>query len=306
MSSRIHALTALVAASCASPSLSIELDVPADYSGEVASAVLRILRPPALDAFTCDDLAFGAVSEETWGASLVQEVVTRADEPLDLAEIPRVGDKLLWLEAQDDQGATVVAGCAHTGEVTGQDAVVVTGEPATVVSSAGAPVGEPLPASVEVRVTDPRGRPLSGVDVSWTVVGPADVRVRGTATTTQRRAVIEPEPPGVSGPAWLDVHARWERTPLPPIAGFYQPEVLFEGTLPGDTDSLGVVRTPALYTVGRVGPQGQMGFAALGPMTCCWPAGQASRCSPARRLERAFTNEQISIYSGFAHARNVH
>lgn len=252
---------------CSEPSIRVHFELPDDYRSEIRSAVLRVLEPTGAEPFDCDDIAFDRVSDEVERAAMRQEVVARADGSLDLSGIPRLGDKLFWMRALDADNRPILAGCQAFGDISGQASVTVVGEPTTVVTTdLLSPIGAPLPDSVELFVTDTAGRPLSDVEVTWTVVTASDGPQTGIATTASGAVTIAPERPAAPGPAVLDIRARWQEIALPPISGFETIAPMLQVALPGSGDGLGTSRTAALYTVGPIGPSGQMGFAALGPL----------------------------------------
>lgn len=263
------ALAGLLAA-CTEPSIRVQLRLPdgvrVGAGGDIRSATLRVLESSSIEPLSCDDIAFGTVSEDTIRARMLQEVTVRAGTDLDLVGIPRLGQKLFWVEALDAQQSPVVAGCESIGDIEGDAEITIVGQPTAVLTlDAPTTLGAPLPDSVPAFVTDSRGVPLSDIDVIWTVVGPGDIRIEGTVRTDNGVATITPEIPVFTGPTLLDVRARWQRTATPPIAGFQPAQVMFDDVLPGASDARGLVRTNALYTVGSIGPAGEMGFAALGP-----------------------------------------
>ena len=257
-------------AACGDPSIQVQFEIPGDYRSDVASAVLRVLEPTGLEPFDCDDIAFDRVSEDAERASLRQEIVVRAGDTIDLSGIPRLGEKLFWVQGLSADNQIVLAGCARFGDISGQSSVTVVGQPTTVVTAALTnQIGAPLPDRIELFVTDIGGRPLSDIDVTWTTVASSSSLQTGAARTRDGAVEITPGRPALPGPALLDIRARWQQIALPPISGFEPVEdilqVALPGTSPGD-DGAGLARTDALYTVGPIGPEGQMGFAALGPV----------------------------------------
>lgn len=268
---------ALSASGCDDASLRIRFDVPDDYEGLADTFVLHVLVPPNDPgvSFDCDGLAFGQVSQDTLRASQVQEV--QADSGgIDLSGIPRVDDKLLWIEALR-QGETIVAGCAPLGEITDSETVTINGEPTKVVGFLGnleslPNIGEPLPRSVLVTVTDADGISLQNQRVEWRIIGFGGVELSDGAEQTSDRGTVTlnlGDTSSIAGPALLDVRARWERTPLAPLGGYGSLDGLGAGNLPGTPPPASSNQTPLrsenLYAVGRIGPAGEMGFVALGP-----------------------------------------
>lgn len=263
-----RAALAWIALGCGDPSVHVTLEVPEPYASEVASVSLQVLVPPAGAPFSCDDVAFGEADAEQIRAARVQEVVVRERAPADLGGIPRKGTKLFYARAMDEADQVVVAACGSLGDIDDEDATVtLEGEPVTTVTLPEHALGAALPVEVPVVVTDVRGRGLEGATVRWTVVGPGGETIRGETTTGDSGAArIFPPSPARAGPAILDVRVRFEAAARAPLRAFQPAKILFRDTLPGAAaDPSRTIATEVLYQVGRIGPQGEIGLAALGP-----------------------------------------
>src|SRR5688500_17033310 len=123
------ALAVACAAGCGDPAVEVSFTVPADYRALVAAVVLEVLAPPAAEPFGCDQLAFGEVAPETAALALVQQVAVRGGGSAPLSGIPRTGAKLLVARGLDGADNAVVAACAELGDIDGDVAVELIGEP---------------------------------------------------------------------------------------------------------------------------------------------------------------------------------
>ncbi len=259
--SRALAALFLLTAACTDYAVHVSFDIPDAYQPDVATTRLAVIVPPAAEPFGCEQLAFGEVDADTVALATVQEATGS-----ELAGIPRTGTKLFHAVGLDAQELPLVAGCEELGEVDGVVDLLITGEPTTVVAVPPSDPGKPLRSPVTVTVIDGRGDPLASAEVRYTVTGPAAETTGGTKTTDALgRADIQPEQPSLPGPQALDVRARWARTPPDSLLGFGAPPGMLDLPLPG-TGDLTSAQTEALYVVGRIGPAGQVGFAALGPV----------------------------------------
>jgi hypothetical protein len=250
--------------SCSDPSLRVELILPDEVRDKVRSATLSVLVPPQGDPFGCEELAFGAVDSNLILASSVEEVVLRSGSSGDLNAIPREGDKVLLASAIDTGGEKIVAGCAEQGLIEGDASITINGE---LVTIAILPAFNPIDVAgrtTEVRITDVEGQPARGIEVRWTRTAPGAAPESNQAVSDgQGLVAVDVTPPPLPGPLAVDVNARWARSEPPVIVGFRNPETLFTDTLPNPSDTAS--RNPdEIYQVGRIGPNGEMGVAALG------------------------------------------
>lgn len=238
---------------------------------------LKIFMPPistqtGQKAFGCDDLSFGEVDPAVLSASLMQEVIL-SDEggQRPFSGVPRKGLKVLLAQAFDSSDLPVVAACTEIGEIDDDVLVRLEGEPAAVLTLIGGENQEwffgalQLPDTVELLVTDAFSTPLVNWDVKWNVVGPAPSGSNGLAQTgDDGRLVFNPQTPASPGPSILEILTRWQRGTTPLIKAFTEPAHIV-GPLPD-------FRINAIK-VGRIGPAGQMGYAATylcgAPLTTC-------------------------------------
>jgi hypothetical protein len=263
------ALAGLLAA-CGDPTVQVSFEVPAAYREQVQSVELHIVEPSeGDDSFTCDDIAFQTVPADTVELETVKTFVERDGESVALSDIPREGTKLFFIEGLDADGLPVVAACESVGVIDDDVTVTLIGEPTAFVKLPIHDPGAPFPVDEDLRVgvVDIDGTALGGLRVEWTTTGPGGELIHGegqTRTTGEIGIiVITPAFPARPGPSALDVRARWMRTSPGPLLSFNMPEIALAEMLPGASTA---GDTPArLYAVGRIGPNGEPGFAALGP-----------------------------------------
>src|SRR6185436_10001362 len=124
-------------------------------------------------------------------------------------------------------GNDVIAGCAEVGAVDGDVSVSVAGEPRVQLSvPALRTTLDSVPAQIEVQVTDADGDEATGIAVRWGVSTMDGAGAGGEALSTERgRARIDIPPPDAAGPVAIDLAARWQRSPLPPVAAFSSPAI---------------------------------------------------------------------------------
>jgi len=238
---------------------------PGCYVEKVENIALRVLVAPVSVDLDCERLAFGEVDEETIAAATIEEVVAR--EPQLSLDVPREGHKLFWFQAQDSEGLAIAAACGELDTVDGEEHLDLAGEPATIVTSA--PLSElggaPFPSSFPVTVTDVDAVPIAGAELRWTIVGPGGQEGTGTEQTGPAGvATVEPAGPEAPGPAVLSLRSRWNRSSVPRFVGYEPAAEMYSATLPGDPDTARVGEPDFLYVVGRIGPNGEPGFAAQG------------------------------------------
>ncbi len=257
---RILSVVGLMLIACSDPSLEVRFHIPNDYREDVKSASLSVILPPLGSPFDCEDIAFGNVSDETVRANTVEEVRLRDGSRADLGAIPREEDKLLLARGFDEAGDEVVAGCATYGLVGNGAQVQIDG---AIVTFASMPSQEQENREAEVRITDVHGQVASGVDVRWTTTVPGANPQTDMAQTDENGIVlVEVAVPPLPGPISVSIHARWARNEPLKVSGLFIPTPTFSHRF-GDEDGRGDPED--FYQLGRVGPNGEMGLAAMGP-----------------------------------------
>jgi hypothetical protein len=263
------ALTGLALLSaCGESRIDIVVLTPEDLSDAVASLSLQILSPPQAAPYDCEDIAFDEVSDLTLQLTQTQEIALRPGGYADLSGIPRQGEKLFFASALDADGAPLAHGCAAQGEIEGDAAITIELAHRPVLALPDHPFDRPLPRELEVVVTDALGRPLAETTLDWRLVGPGGEALTGEATSDEAgRTQLELPAPRLPGPAALEVGARWARNRPPSTIAFSEPAGMLRHELSGAIErGADTSLQRSRYVVGRVGPDGQMGFAALGPI----------------------------------------
>ncbi len=259
-------LVLVVSAGCTGdPSVSIRFEVPDGYQDLVDTVALEVLVPPD-DQLDCDAIALGNASEEDQtGARVAQALVREPGDPAPLDGIPRTGQKLFVARALGATSQLVAAGCASAGTIDGDLEVVITGEPALTIGARDTTDSGELPAEVTLLLSDARGEPVAGAAVEHTVFAAAGSEVSGDSETSGKGGVVRltvPQPTW-AGPQVLDVDLRWQSNQRDLIFGFKVPPPRADPVaIAGDPEE--TLPTRVLYQVGRIGPAGEMGVAALG------------------------------------------
>ena len=255
---------ALVLAACADPSFEVRFDMPADWREAVVETSLSVYAPADTGGIRCDDIALGTVDAETLAAARVAEVLARRGDRADLDDIPREGPKRFVARGFDDEGRERFAGCAEHDLIEDGDTVTITAERRIQLAVPGLRTTlDALPDMVEVQVSDALGEIAPGVTVGWalrTMDGPGDISE--LVSNERGRALLDLPPPPRPGPLAVDVHARWQINPLPPVSAFGSPSIADSFTF-----TVGAARedNDELYRVGRIGPGGEPGYAVLAP-----------------------------------------
>ncbi|MFC1610032.1 hypothetical protein ACFL6C_03685 [Myxococcota bacterium] len=256
----------LSVAACNDPQVRVIFDIPAAYEADVDSLVLHILQPSETSPFSCDDLVFGAIDDETIRAHLLPDTEVPRRKKVPLPDIDRDGLKLFWGEGLDQDGKLVVADCEPLGEVDEDLLVELEGEPATVVSLGtdeflryAAGLERFLPLRLQVRVVDTHESGLVETEVRWMAQGPNGQSYTSDPMFTDSVGRVEINlednvyhfPPG---PYRIEISVPWHRDEPPTIESFKRP---------AGPDSL---RTPGVLMDakgGRVGPGGEPGMVAM-------------------------------------------
>lgn len=251
---------------CEEPRLDVRLSIPDEYSAGVTQTSLIVLRPSAESPFDCDDLAMGEVAQEVLRASQVQEIRAEGGSTAALAGIDRLGLKLLYARGFNEDQQVVVAACDEVREIVGATAVELVAEPMkTLTTESGSSAGNG--AKLLVTVRDVLGKGLGEVVVAWRSTGADGLEVEGSVQSDlEGKAAVSPPSPEFAGPMVLELVSRWQVSPVV-LPGFrpLRDRRVFElrSFSPGD-DSFGNPRlTWSLVRLGRLGPVGEVGLAAL-------------------------------------------
>lgn len=252
-------LLLLLSTSCGDPRLTVVFDIGPEYRDSINNTAVRIYEPLVAAPFDCEALAFGEVDEDVLRLSLVSESSQLTMSLVPLGDIDRTAAKLFWVEGFDGEGRRLVTGCAELGEIDEDTELLVPAEPTKLVvadqqQSISVAMGGELQSPITLTVTDVNENPLEGAEIRWEIDGAGGSGSNGVSVTdAEGIAQILPSLPTRPGPFVLDVATRWAEVEPPVVTGFVTPEaeVAF---LPGSVYD---------YRPGRVGPNGEAGFAAL-------------------------------------------
>ncbi|MCK6552217.1 hypothetical protein L6R52_40680 [Myxococcota bacterium] len=245
-------------AACGDPELGLRFEIREPYRDVITSVSVQIFEPPISAPFDCEDLAFGRVDPMTVTFSRVGQVTSDAlTTPLN--DIDRTAKKLFWLDGLDDASLRLVTGCAAVEAIDDDVEVSILAEPVAHVTrptgvSLSAKVGEPLAEPVRVPVTDALGAPLTGANAAWRVIGVASSTAAGTVESDATgELTFTPDLPTRPGPFVLELRVRWaEGDP-----------VLLSGVIAPNGRTVELAARAVEYQKGNVGPNAEVGFAAL-------------------------------------------
>lgn len=234
------------------------LTVPPGFEGQLAQVRFRVLEPPRANVFDCESIARSNVDPELFELSVVEEARVAPGERAELAELSRIASKIYFATALDEGGRTLFLGCADVGEVEDDTALVITGEPLPVLtvrelSPLSGRLGDPNTQTPELEVLarDVLGRPISALEVRWSLVGVDDAPNGSERTRVDGLVSLRPERPARSGPFLVEVGVRWAEPIL--VEGVIVPEAkigaaesIYEQTLELVTGRLGPLGEPAV------------------------------------------------------------
>lgn len=261
---------------CDDPSIEVEVSIPEPYRAQVVALAMDVILPPPGQPFGCEDIAFGAVSDAEVDTATQQKVNAVAGEHVGFLGVPRVGDKLFRVRGLDADGEAVVAACEAHGVIDGDVLLELVGEPTSSALIGDFETGRLLPTTMTVGVRDINDEPIAGVDVRYTVTGPGvDAVTTDTAVSdAMGRATLAPLAPALPGPVALDIRPRWVRSLPASLLAWGPMTVVLDANLPGGTDGDVPSSTQARYAIGRIGPAGELGVAALGPSDSPFTTGR--------------------------------
>ncbi len=268
MRALVLVLAALAAAACTDPSIDVSFDVPDDYEALTESVTIDVIAPGEA-LWGCSDLEFGEVDETAFAPSVVDQALVGPDgEETGFDRVPRTGLKLFYARGYNALGQLIVAGCAAHELVDGEVELNIEGQPAIYVSARGSPGrnSEGGLATLEVGVSDARGTPLAEVPARYHVVAANSATpVREAQSDAQGSIDLALESPAWFGPQAVDIDVPWQANTIEPVTGFHHslpPRFEFVVAPPEQIQDL---PSEQLYQVGRIGPDGEMGIAVLGP-----------------------------------------
>jgi hypothetical protein len=244
-------------AACADPRVTVTIQVPPSLASKVDTITLRTIVPPASQPFTCDDLAYGRVSDDILRASESGNIVLRPHGQAPLRDVDRLTSRIFLADVEDTSGTIVAKGCAPLGEFMNDVSVSITAEPSAHAALPTSDLSYTLgaaPPRVQIPIVDANGAPIAGVATVWNLAGAG-----GSASSGQEAAgpdgVVDfsPTPPDRPGPFVLDLRVRWSATGPLVLSGFVMRPRL-TAKLQG---------APVGAVVGRVGPGARSAVAVL-------------------------------------------
>ena len=262
----------LFTAACSDPFVDVSLEIPDDYRARVSQVLLSVLSPPSTNAFDCEAVAFGEVTDaDLRGATRSQVSVTQSQgASVALTSIPRDGDKLFIAQGLGDDGLPIVAACEPLGAFDSDATVALSATPTAVAATEVGSFDDVLPATLDVQVNDFEGVALPGRDVRWSISSAAGggALVRMRADESGRIAIDTTALPDVGGPVAISIRPKWSRGRPLTVDAFHPLKPIYETT--SDADPLAPPNETELgpqvaaYRIGRLGPSGQPGVVVLG------------------------------------------
>jgi len=260
---------------CTEPGLQVRFTIPAAYQAATTAIRLQIVEPSEQAPFGCDEVAFGAVTEETVRLRTAIEVTVEGGDA-DLSGVRREGDKLFVAEALDAQGLPVAAACGAHGTIENDVIIDLVGEPATLGVLADEPRNDPVetpplsgPTNITLELRDALDAPLADAPVRWMTLGPGAETldaVPGTWSDANGAVTITVTPTSLAGPALVEPRPRWARERVQEVR-FFQPPVAASYPLPWlSSTHPSQDEIPQAFAVGPIGPERQPGVLALGPL----------------------------------------
>jgi hypothetical protein len=250
---------------CADPKLRVTFDIPERFRSEVQQTQLQIFEPSAGDSFGCDALAFGEVSADRLQGSLVYEATLEEENDASLSGINRRARNVLLAQGLDSNGQAIVKGCAEVGDFSSDVSLTLQGEPAAQIQTSPDNKllnADGVPQEISLRATDCFDLPLDGIEARWVVMGGKGETFSNSLTADPDGNIqFTPSPfPALPGPVSLKISVRWQRAPVPILRGFQTLQTLSAAAWPsGERGML----TPPDFVVGRIGPNGEMGFSGI-------------------------------------------
>jgi hypothetical protein len=207
--------------SCRRPQLQIEVSAPPGYALDELTLELAVYAPGNIEQTNCASLAY----DETTTAELSAALVLA--QPLDtdgvIADFPVYGDKIVIVEARDEDGGLALRGCDdQLGELPfGPTPLALELAPAAQLTPGevdllGAEVGADLPP-IRVTATDYTGDALRGATVRARLYGPGDATLGEVTGETDGDGRVELVVSlAAAGPFRLDLRAEVGRGAVPP------------------------------------------------------------------------------------------
>jgi hypothetical protein len=256
----------VVLAACGDPSLDVTFDLPPGYEEMTASVVLDVIAPGD-EPFDCRQLELGEVDPTTVTALVVDQALAGpSGRSTDLDAVPRTGLKLFHARAYNDLDQLVAAGCAAHELIDGDVSIRVEGRPAAYISARDTTLRSSGELErLKVALSDAHGDPLPGVAAFYRVVAAnSETELREATSDEDGQLELPLAAPEWDGPQMVDIDVPWQANPIETISGFRTPAPRFQIDIPAAVQPQDL-RSEQLVQIGRVGPDGEMGLAMLGP-----------------------------------------
>ena len=243
--------------------------VDVQYRDIVDTIELRIYQP-SQGTVSCDDIAFGLVTEESLRVSLAGEYTLRAAQSVPLEDVDRNADKLFVAHAIDADGNRILSGCAFEAEISDASDIDIPVE-ATVTVQA---IDEDANGDTSsFRMFDAIGNVLVGVQGRWELVTTEGVVGEGMAQSADCDVGVNPFDCGVmtvtaakpdkAGPFFLRLRVRWaDEMQLGGNAAVSSGLGAAGIVMPTPITRSFVGRIETLRA-GRIGPNGEAGFVGV-------------------------------------------
>jgi hypothetical protein len=113
----------LLLLACDQPAIELIVERPADLPADMSLQVAVYALSDA-HSFDCDAIAYGDVPADALQATLVMSAPLSGNEG-SLADVERIGDRLIVVRGYDGQGREAVRGCTAVGDVSGRQQITV-------------------------------------------------------------------------------------------------------------------------------------------------------------------------------------
>lgn len=227
-----------IAAGCADPSISVDVELPAALKSSITSVELHIYVPPS-GGFGCLDLELGRVDAGARALSEAQVVRLSGRDSAPIRGLDRLARNVLFVEALDAAGAPVAYACTEVEEFAADVELALAASPAAhLVLPAGLDLsrfaGEALQPRIPVKMLDALQQPVAGARVSWSVATAAETSAPiEVITDAAGAAELAPSLPTVElGPFVLAVRGSWLSSGPVEVRALVAPAPKM-GTLPG-------------------------------------------------------------------------
>jgi hypothetical protein len=254
---------------CDDPELHITLSIPSDYRAELQTAMLRIHVAGGEVPLRCEEFEYNTVSQERADLSQTAEARVKKGELFSIPSVPRWVDKLLIVRGYDTERRFIVAGCMKVGSLEQGSSVRIPLEPTSRIETQTATMTESLPETIPVKVVGGHGEPLSKHAVHYESRGPDGFALQAEtlATDESGNALLATTRAPVAGVQETTITSRWATEQPTVVRSYNAPLALLDETIPGALAGAQLTVMRSAMAWGRFGPNGEMGYAQLGPLS---------------------------------------